>query len=854
MLKIVHFRCEGIENYCITDQKNPTFSFMLESDVPDTVLKTAKLSINGWEIVTDNQISIEYQGPTLEPYTCYKAELEVTDNHGQVAYQILEFETGKLHDGWQAKWITDGDYSFTEKKVSPKPMTFRKVFSIKEKVKSARIYSTALGIYTLFINGKRVGDDYFAPGFTSYKSNLQYQVYDITDDLDADNTLSATVAGGWAVGSFIYSRKNRVTAKRQSLLLELHVTYEDGRTEVISTDTTWQVSMEGPYEMADFYDGETYNALLSSEILSYHGASLECVKINPRISATYGSLVRAHEEMKPVAVFHHNQELIFDFGQNFAGLVEFTINAKAGQTVIIRHAEILNSDGSLNTQFLRTAKATLTYTCCEGIQSYRPEFTYMGFRYISVTGIDEEQIISISARALYSNIEQVGEFHSSHAGLNQLHSNIIWSSKSNFVDIPTDCPQRDERMGWTGDIAVFAPTATFLFDLTRFLDKWLIDVSNEQLSTGGIPNTVPSQGFGFPTTMPTMAVDFWGDAALLVPWAQYQARGDRRVLEKFYPMMKKYVDACKFWANLGSFGKHRYIWNTHHMLHFGDWVAPDVPKMSQWQKRSKYTATASLKNTSYLLAEVAHILGKDDEAQKYHELSQKVSDAYETLLMNNGRLDEEFQTGYVLPLQYNMLSEEDKNIALTRLVTLIKKNDYKIGTGFPGTPYILFVLANNGYADVAMDMLLNESCPSWLYEVTMGATTIWERWDGLDENGQCPISDDGTDQMISYNHYASGAVGDFLYRKVAGIEPLEPGYRSFKIDPIVNDAISSAYASYLSPFGKIKVDWKKMDGFIAMEIDVPVGTTAFVELENQHIVTLRSGSHYIERKLVDEKI
>ncbi len=473
----------------------------------------------------------------------------------------------------------------------------------------------------------------------------------------------------------------------------------------------------------------------------------------------------------------------------------------------------------------------------------------MGFRYICVTGIDERSILSISARALYSTIRQVGHFHSSHEALNQLHSNIVWSSKSNFVDIPTDCPQRDERMGWTGDIAVFAPTAAYLFDLTRFFEKWLTDVSHEQLPTGGIPNTVPAQGFGFPTTMPTMAVDFWGDAALLVPWAQYQARGDKRVLEKFYPMMKKYVDACKFWANLCSFGQKRYIWNTHHSLHFGDWIAPDVLQMHQWQKRSKYTATASLRNTSRLLSQIAQILGKDADAEKYRKFSEKVALAYESVLTDNGRLFEEFQTGYVLPLYYDMFSESAKKTALSRLVQMIKENDYKIGTGFPGTPYILFVLANNGHPDIAFKMLLNDICPSWLYEVKMGATTIWERWDGLDENGQCPIGDDGTDQMISYNHYASGAVGDFLYRKIAGIEPIEPGYKRFKIAPLMHEAITSVRASYLSPYGEIRVDWKREDNQLTIHLDVPVGTTAVVEIANTDAMTLQSGRHSIVRKL-----
>lgn len=846
MLNITRFVCEELEKGCVTDKEHPSFSYSLESDKEGTFVQKAILNVNGWTLDTKEQIALEYHGKALEPFTTYEAQLKVVDNHGQTATAYLTFETGRLSQPWKAEWITDGDYRFTEKRVSPKPMTFQKTFSLEKRVQSAKIYSTAIGIYNLVLNGQRVGNDYFAPGFTSYKTNLQYQAYDVTEQLQETNQLYVTVAGGWAVGSFIYTRKNRVTANRQALLLELHVTYTDGSQEVIVTDESWQVTTDSLYEMADFYDGETYNATKEFSSLAYHSVKRETVTIQPRISATYGSLVQAHETLYPTIVSQHNGEIIYDFGQNFAGLVQFTVRGKKGQEIVVKHAEILHPDGRLQTDFLRTAKATLTYICQDGVQTYRPEFTYMGFRYISVSGIALEDIESISAVALYSDVRETGTFRSSNSQLNQLQSNILWSSKSNFVDIPTDCPQRDERMGWTGDIAVFAPTATYLFDMTRFLDKWLTDVKNEQLPTGGIPNTVPVQGFGFPVTMPTMAIDFWGDACILVPWAQYLARGNKKVLEAYYPMMKKYVDACKFWAGLGSFGRHRYIWHTHHSLHFGDWVAPDAPQMAQWQKRSKYTATASLRNTSQLLAKIAGILGFEQDADYYQKVSQRTAEAYENILTDGGRLKEEFQTGYVLPIHYNMLSQSAKKVALERLVTLVKENDYKIGTGFPGTPYILFALADNGYPDVAYRMLLNDACPSWLYEVRMGATTIWERWDGLDETGQCPIGDDGTDQMISYNHYASGAVGDFLYRRVAGIEAIEPGYRRFKVAPLFGGGLSEVEASYESPYGLIQVHWTEDEKTRTVMLQVPVGTQAELELIGRSKEVFSSGSYTIQ--------
>lgn len=843
MLTITHFSMENMEYNCVTDQLNPAFSYKVESDIVNTKIIEATLTINEWSLTTNEQIALVYKGKALMPFTEYQAFLTVKDNHGQVAKANLKFETGRLNTPWQAQWITDGEYVFKEKKVSPIPMLFEKYFSIKKEIKSAKLYSTAIGIYQFNLNGQRIGNDYFAPGFTSYKTNLQYQVYDLTTQLQENNALTAVVAGGWAVGTFVMTRENRITANRQSLLAELRIEYQDGTHEVIGTDCTWGVTLDHAHRLADWYDGETYDARYQQKKLNFHSASIEKIKIKPKLSATYGSLVKAHEERFPISKTQLENETIYDFGQNFAGVVKLRIkNAVEGQKIIVRHAEILQPDGTLNTTFLRTAKATVTYFAVEGEQVYSPTLTYMGFRYISVIGILPEQI-DVSAYVLYSDIPQIGTFETSNPLLNQLQSNIVWSSKSNFVDIPTDCPQRDERMGWTGDIAVFAPTANFNFDMSRFIDKWLIDVQNEQLPTGGIPNTVPVQGYGFPATMPQMAVDFWGDACVLVPWEEYLARGDRRILERCYPMMKKYVDACKFWAGLLSFGKHRYIWHTPSVLHFGDWVAPDVPRMSQWQKRSKWTATASLYNTSSKVATIASILGFDDDAVYYRKISDRTAEAYASVLMKNGKLTEEFQTGYVLPIHYKMLDESTKMVALNHLVRLIEDNQYCIGTGFPGTPYILFALADNGRADIAYKMLLNTMCPSWLYQVKMGATTIWERWDGLDEDGNCPISDDGTDQMISYNHYASGAVGDFMYKRIAGIEMIEPGYRSFKVEPIIGGDLTFVNASINTPYGMIASQWQLVNNQVQLTVKVPVGTLGEVSYKGKRIGSVSHGTH-----------
>lgn len=817
-------KTENLLKGCVTDEKRPRFSFSITSDKRGAELDETVISVGEWSYRTREQIHIPYGGQPLKPFTEYAVKVYAKNNYGEEARAETAFSTGRMGTPWKAEWITDGSYTFTEKKVSPVPMTFRKTLNANKPIARAVIYATAMGIYDLYINGKRVSDRYFAPGFTSYKHTLQYQTYDVTGILGDGDDIRFVVAGGWAVGSFVFTRKNRITAKRQALLAEIRLEYADGTSEVVGTDTSWQVTEGGNYLAADFYDGETYDALADINENTWRNAAAEVLRVHPEIIAEIGSPVIVREKMVPVSCVERGDELIYDFGQNFAGVVCARIEGKAGDKIVFRHAEVLNEDGSLATQLLRSAKATATYICRDGAQSYSPRFTYMGFRYVGVKGVRRENI-DLGAYVISSDMEQYGEFSCSDERINRLHANIVWSAKSNFVDIPTDCPQRDERMGWTGDIAVFAPTACFNMDMSRFLEKWLRDVKDEQLKTGGIPNTVPVQGYGFPATMPVMAVDFWGDACVLVPWAQYMASGDKAVLEKMYPAMKKYVKACAFWAGFGI-GKGRYIWHTPAVLHFGDWIAPGVPKMSDWQKRSKWTATASLAHTSGLLSKIAGLLGKKNDEKKYAAFSAKVADAYVSVFTDgNGKLKNEFQTAYVLPLAFGMFPEEQRERAAENLENLVKRDGYCIGTGFPGTPYILFALADNGRRETAFRMLTNDKCPSWLFEVKAGGTTIWERWDAMKEDGTRNTgADDGTGGMVSFNHYASGAVGDFLYKRVAGIEPLESGYKEFRIRPVTGGGITWAKASTRTPYGTVSSGWKIEGNRFKIEVNVPVST------------------------------
>lgn len=843
MLKINRFAVENMLTGCVTDNKNPMFSYSLESDRNNAKISNAILVLGNWLVETTSQTTISYDGATLEPFTSYTAYLKVTDDAGEQAEAMVTFETGRLDKPFIGNWITDGTYHFRESKTSPKTMTFRKKLVCCKDIKFAKIYATALGIYEIRLNGNKVGKDYFAPGFTSYKNRLQYQTYDITGEIKNKNELQFIVGGGWAVGPFTYKRRNRVFAKRQALLSEIHITYMDGTKDIIGTDESWEVSLDGNYVETEFYNGEVYDATIDLNHIHWKKASVEKIKIRPQILAQYGLPVRAQETFTPVTSFRAKSGMIiYDFGQNFAGVIHAKIKGRAGQRISFKHAEIL-MDEELYTKPLRTAKQEAVYICTEGEQTYSPRMTYMGFRYVGVEGIEEKHL-ELTAMALYSDMETTGEFSCSNEMLNKLQSNILWGAKSNFVDIPTDCPQRDERMGWTGDIALFSQTAAYNFDTSRFLYKWLLDVEAEQTFGGGIPVTVPLVRVPFQwEIMIPMAVDHWGDACILVPWAEYQTRGDLGILAKMYPTMKRYMKACEFWAGLFSVGKHRYIWRLLH--HYGDWCAPGV-NLFGWMGRGKWTATACMANSSMLLSKIANLLGYEDDSIYYKELNKKTSTAYRELLMNKDcRVKNEFQTAYVLPLYYPMLSEEDKKKTAKHLANMIINNNYHIATGFPGTPYVLFALADNGYADVAYKMLLTDTCPSWLYEVKVGGTTVWERWDALREDGSCNTGeDDGTHGMVSFNHYASGAVGDFMYRRIAGIEPLEGGYKTFKISPLLGGGITWAKGRVTTAYGSVKSHWKLIDKMFSIEVKVPMGSTCYLTMPSGESKVLNSGTYY----------
>ncbi len=846
MLNITEIRIENRTQAVVTDRMRPRFSFALSSDRQGCRLDKYRIRVAcGESLAWDSgerddkkQVAIVYEGKPLSPFTTYTVTISATDNFGETAEASAAFSTGRLDTPWKARWITDATLPVPEKS-SPTPLLFRRRFALRETPVRAWINATALGVYELSLNGGKLGEEYFAPGFTSYLHQMQYQTYEVAGLQAGENELKARVGAGWAVGAFTFTRSNRTYADTPSLLLELHLEYEDGRREIIGTDETWSVSREGKLRFADWYDGETYDATIDENSIPFKRADLTRPRTEPELRAEYGAPVRAIQRLEPVAVFSSpNGERIYDFGQNFAGVIDADIVGNRGQKITFRHAEVLEK-GELFVKPLRTAKATVEYICREGKQHYSPTMTYVGFRYVGVRGIGEKAL-KLSALVLSSDIESTGSFSCSDERLNQLQHNIRWGGRSNFVDIPTDCPQRDERMGWTGDIAVFARTACFNYDMSRFLEKWLRDLASEQDESGALPMTCPKAQDNWRKR----ATGCWGDSCVLVPWAEYLARGDVELLRQSYPIMKKFLGECERRAGLLSVGKHRRIWSLP--FQFGDWCAPDEDFM-HWVLKGKWVATAYFANSCHIVSEIATILGESEDSAYYSKLYEEISEAYTSILCRkDGRLKKEFQTAYVLPLAFELAHGAREKTMANRLAEMVKDADYSPRTGFPGTPYLLFALADHGEKEAAFQTLLSESCPGWLYAVKAGATTIWERWDALKPGGDVNLGEHGGDGgMVSFNHYANGAVGDFLYRRIAGLEATEGGYRRFTVAPMIGGGLTHAEAEVKTPYGSIRAAWRIKNSEFIQEITVPVSTECTVTLPSGKTAIYPSGSYVL---------
>ncbi|OCL31925.1 hypothetical protein BCR15_07660 [Tessaracoccus lapidicaptus] len=706
------------------------------------------------------------------------------------------------------------------------PLLRRDFDAAGAEVVRARLYASAHGVTQLELNGHRVGDDELAPGWTTYQSRLRYVTYDVTELVRAGgNALGAWLGDGWWRGHLGWDGRRALYGEQLGLIAQLEIEYADGTRQVVATDDAW-VSAAGPIITSDLYNGESFDARLHDPAWStptFDAAAWAPVVIREFDTATLvapdGPPVRCVERLTVAEVITSpSGAIILDFGQNLVGRLRIRVRGAAGTVVTLRHAEVLEH-GELATGPLRGAKATDTYTLSgAGVEEWAPRFTFHGFRYAEVIGWPGEfDPADVVAEVLHSDMERIGRFEVSHPLVAQLHHNVVWGMKGNFLDVPTDCPQRDERLGWTGDLQVFAPTATFLHDAAGFLASWLKDLAAEQLLLGGTPMVVPAISTGYSGPMAG-----WADAATVVPWTLFRSYGDVGVLERQFASMTTWVDEVTAAA-----GEDR-IWSKG--FQFGDWLDPTAPagRPEQAQTYPEIVATAYFARSARIVADAAALLGRDADAGRYGALADEVAQAFEAeYVSRSGRLLSDSVTAYALALEFDLIGDDAaRRRAADKLADLVRGNGYKIATGFIGTPLVCDALSRNGHADAAYRLLLQTENPSWLYSVNAGATTIWERWDSLLPDGT--VNPSG---MTSFNHYAFGAVADWLHRVVAGLAPAEPGYRRIRVAPQPpRQGIDSASATLDTPYGRAATAWRIVDDQLTLEVTVPVGATAEVAL------------------------
>lgn len=746
-------------------------------------------------------------------------------------------ETGLLRtDDWSARFITP-DWDEDTSQAQPAPL-LRRGFTTRSGIAAARLYVTALGVYEARLNGAVIGDHALAPGWTSYSHRLRYQTFDVTALLaEGPNMLGVMLGDGWYRGrlSFGGGRRN-IYGDRLGLLAQLEVTYDDGTTERIVSDDSWRAA-RGPILASDIYDGETYDARLEIpgwDAPGFDDSAWAGVRFLERDLATLvapvGPPVRRIEEVAPVALITSpSGRTIVDFGQNLVGWVRFSVSGPAGQTITLRHAEVLEH-GELGTRPLRHAAQTDRYTMRgEGVETWEPRFTFHGFRYIDLEGWPGELALSdLTAVVVHSDMERTGWFSCSDPLINRLHENVVWSMRGNFLDIPTDCPQRDERLGWTGDIQVFAPTATYLYDCAGFLQSWLADLAAEQLAADGIVPVVVPNVLG-----PPFAAAAWGDAAAIVPWVIYQRFGDTAILAAQFESMRAWVDAVERLASATR------LWDQG--FQFGDWLDPAAPpdRPADARTNAQIVATAYFARSAELVGYAAGVLGRVNEETHYLVLAADIREAFaREYVTPAGRLMSDATTAYGLALEFALLPDAaQRRHAAERLADLVRANGYRISTGFVGTPLICDALANAGYYRSAYRLLLQRENPSWLYPVTMGATTIWERWDSMLPDGSI-----NPGEMTSFNHYALGAVADWLHRVVGGLAPAMPGYHRIEVCPRPGGGITQATARHRTPYGMVECSWALEADVFQLSLTVPPNSGASVTLPGSARAPFEVGS------------
>lgn len=677
---------------------------------------------------------------------------------------------------------------------------FKKEFDLKGKISSAHLNITARGVYTSFLNGKRVGDFIMAPGWTSHK-RIQYQQYGVTDLLRESNVLEVYLATGWNSDDSLRTYTNEYK-KQIAIIAEITLNYATGESEVIATDSTWQWARSG-FSYCGLYGGTVFNANTVPEFNGFAVLSEDNNKDD--LIFQQGEKITKQERLKPKElIITPKGEKVLDFGQNMTGWLEIDVNGKNGDVLSFSFGEILDFEGNFYNENYRDAKCRYEYTCKDGFQHFKPELTFFGFRYVRIDSYPYDiDLENFTATVIHSDLKRTGYIKTSDSLVNRLYENVIWGQKSNYLDVPTDCPQRDERLGWTGDAQVFVKTASYNYDVRKFFTKWLTDMKLDQSDDGKIPSTVPDAGVGFPASAA------WSDAVTVCPWQLYQTYGDRHFLKLMFEPMKKWVD----YITRATLKHGLWIGGTH----FGDWLELKCNYGEyKGETRDDLVASAFYAYSTEILVKTGKILNID--VKEYEKLHKEQFVAFTETYGDNLKT----QTEYLLALQFDLCENPEKKAE--ELVQLIHSDGDKLQTGFVGTPYFLPVLTKYGYSDLAYKVFLRKEFPSWLYPVTKGATTMWEHWDGIRPDGTIWSSD-----MNSFNHYAYGAVGEWMYSVCGGINPLKAGYEELLYTPVASNEMDSFEAEFDSPNGKIVSKWYHKSGKTVYELTTPVKTKAIIE-------------------------
>lgn len=859
-MKAFELRTEYLKEPLGMDILRPRLYWKCENGIRQTAYQLIAKKDNEiiWEtgkVQSNRMTHIPYEGPPLKSRDRITWSVTLWDEQDRKGEALTSwFEMGLLDESdWEAHWIS-GNY--TPRKNERYPVDcFNRTFRLHKEIKKARLYITACGLYEAALNGKRVGNFELAPGCTDYRHRIQYQSYDVTDLLGSENTLDIQLADGWYRGSIGCFGPTNVFGKQTKLLCQLEVEFEDGTQEKIGSDERFAWSNDGAIRFADLKDGEVVDASFTP---SYQGkAALVKEELFPTASNNVD--IKQQEHFTPKLIVTPSGKKVLDFGQNIAGFISFRIKGDKGKKLKLRLGEILDEDGEFtqkNFQKLKpakefgavkklllitgneskipgemaaTPKQEVEYACSGEDDAYQTRFAIFGFRYAEVETdirIEPEQFTAI---AVYSDMEETGEFSCSNEKVNRFLENTRWSMKGNFADIPTDCPTR-ERLGWTGDGQVFFHTAAFLMNIAPFYRKWMHDFADGQFKNGKNAAVIPYVGMDMVYNNTGGSVG-WADAIVLIPYRFWKWYGDKDIIETFYPQMARYAQFMI--KNTGMKNKklakdNPYDQYTYEKgFHLGEWLEPEEFRTSP-RERTLHTeiCTAYLHETMKCMAETAAAIGKEDDAAVYGEYAKGAKEAYEWLFLKDKSFDTDRQAVLVRPLAFGLAEGEKREEIATALVSAVKNRDYRVGTGFLSTPFLLTALSKNGHTDVAYKMLENEKSPSWLAEVNVGATTVWEDWEGKE----------------SHNHYSPGAVCEWLFNTVGGITVA--GENHFKIEPQPGGTLTYATTQYNSLYGVVETRWEKTAAGYLLEVKVPTNTLAEIQLPDRKPETVGTGTYH----------